>query len=241
MTTIVNLEELIATTSDKDGVKRRVLADDGLTMQAELLALAPQALCTETVPGTADRYWFVLSGLGKIGDGAHAHALVSRTFAIAPQGATVSITNTGETPLVLVAIVSPLPGSGVEIEGYTGPLHTVRAADVTLADEPQNKKQRAHFVGRKAIRSGRADGMIVHYVSETVTNPHRHPDADSIFVVLEGALTFVNGREETELRPGQAAFINAGHRHGTRVPQGHAGAAFLEFHVPARFETIQDP
>jgi mannose-6-phosphate isomerase-like protein (cupin superfamily) len=241
MTTIVKLDELIGGAgAAQDGVRRKFLADDGATMSAELIVLDPKAALTQTVPANCDAYWFVVSGTGTIGDGRHAHDLKSHVFAIAAEGSVVEIVNNGDQALQLVNVISPPEGSGAVIAGYKGPLHVVASENVTLAHEVETKKKRAHFVGPKAIKSERADGMIVHYEAETITRPHFHPDADSIFVILDGALEFTKGHELSVLAEGQAAFINQGHRHGTRVAPGFDKASFLEFHVPAKFQTVQD-
>lgn len=242
MTTIANIDGLLASAAAQDGVSHGVLANDGVTMEVSLWRVSPGSEANITLPSSSDGYWFVLKGTGTIAEnGGAAQALKPQVFAIAGQGGAVALANTGNDPLEFVHVVSPPPGSTAEISGYAGPLKTVPAETVALAHEPENKKRRAFFVGPKAIPTGRAEGMIVHYERETVTNPHFHPDADSIFVILDGTLEFTNGRDVSTISPGQAVFINQGHRHGTRVTPGQEGAAFLEFHVPAKFQTIQDP
>lgn len=242
MTTIVNIDEILDASGEAaPGVSRTLVARDGTTMEASLLRVLPGATLPITVPDKSDAYWFVIAGTGTMAEnGGAALPAKPQVFAIAKQGSRVDIANTGSAPMKLLQLVSPPPGSGVELKGYEGPLKLVPAETVALAHEPENKKKRAYFVGPRAIPSGRAEGMIVHYEPLTVTRPHFHPDADSIFVILEGALEFTKGREVMTIRPGQAVFINQGHRHGTTVTPGHDGAAFLEFHVPATFQTIQD-
>lgn len=242
MTTIVNIDGLLAEApSSGSGVRRPLVATDGTTMQPTIWRLEPGAATGTKLSENSDGYWFVIHGAGTISENGKSQFLQANVFAIAQQGAEIEVRNTTDLPLELLHIVSPPPGSAANISGYQGPLKLVPAESVVLVHEHENKKRRAHFVGPKAIPSGRADGMIVHYEGETVTPPHFHPDADSIFVILEGALEFTKGREVSTIRPGQAVFINQGHRHGTRVTPGFATASFLEFHVPAKFQTVQDP
>ncbi|BCP52206.1 hypothetical protein K32_08230 [Kaistia sp. 32K] len=242
MTTIADIDSLLGRAPAEGGVSSSRIASDGTTMEASLWSVAPGARAAITVPARSDGYWFVLKGTGSIADAeGQKQPVKPQVFAIAGQGSDVTLSNDGGEPLEFLYVISPPPGSQAEIAGYQGGLKTIPAETVALAHEPENKKRRAFFVGPKATPSGRAEGMIVHYEAETVTNPHFHPDADSLFVILEGALEFTNGRDLTTIRPGQAVFINQGHRHGTRVTPGQSGAAFLEFHVPAKFQTIQDP
>jgi len=241
MTTIADIEDVLTRSPASGGVRHGRIAGDGITMQASLWRVDPGAEALIRIPQTSDGYFFVLTGTGSADDGARPQPLKPAVFAIAAEGSEIRIANDGGDSLDFLHIVSPPAGSRAVIDGYKGPLKLVPAETVGLAHEPENKKKRAFFVGPKAIPSGRAEGMIVHYEKDTITRPHFHPDADSIFVILEGELEFTNNREEGTIRPGQAVFINQGHRHGTRVTPGHDRAAFLEFHVPAKFQTIQDP
>ena len=241
MTTIVNIDEALDASGMIAGVSRTLMAKDGTTMEASLLRVAAGSSTEVKVPAGSDTYWFVISGAGSIGEnGGAGRAVKPQVFAIAAEGSRITIAATGKEPMRLLQLISPPPGSGAKIKGYEGPLKLVPAETVALKHEPENKKKRAYFVGPHAIPSGRAEGLIVHYEPLTVTRPHFHPDADSLFVILEGTLEFTKGREIETIRPGQAVFINQGHRHGTSVTPGQSGAAFLEFHVPATFQTIQD-
>ena len=81
--------------------------------------------------------------------------------------------------------------------------------------------------------------MIVVYDQETVTGMHMHPNAESLFVVLDGAIQFtVNGKSEV-VKPGQAAIFGANDRHGLRAADGVTAASFLEFHIPAGYTTVK--
>jgi quercetin dioxygenase-like cupin family protein len=49
--------------------------------------------------------------------------------------------------------------------------------------------------------------MIVVYDKDTVTGLHHHPNAESMFVMLEGALQFTVNGEPVVLTPGQAVYL----------------------------------
>jgi quercetin dioxygenase-like cupin family protein len=81
--------------------------------------------------------------------------------------------------------------------------------------------------------------MIVVYERETVTGMHMHPNAESMFVVLDGALQFTVNGEQGVVKPGQAAIFGTNDRHGLHTADGLPGASFLEFHIPAAYTTVK--
>ena len=82
--------------------------------------------------------------------------------------------------------------------------------------------------------------MIVVYAKDTVTGLHHHPNAESMFVPLDGALAFTVNGAQTTVAPGQAAYFAINDTHGLRFAAGHSGASFLEFHIPAAFTTVRE-
>jgi quercetin dioxygenase-like cupin family protein len=103
---------------------------------------------------------------------------------------------------------------------------------------PQDHKTRLYFVDKEAAHSERAHAMIVVYDKDTMTRMHMHPDAESLFVMLDGAIQFtVNGKDEV-VKPGQAAIFGSNDRHGLRAADGVTAASFLEFHIPAAYTTV---
>ena len=81
--------------------------------------------------------------------------------------------------------------------------------------------------------------MIVIYEKDTVTDLHHHPNAESMFVILEGAVAFTVNGEQVVAKPGQAALFGCNDQHGLRVAGGLSGASFLEFHIPGAFVTVR--
>jgi quercetin dioxygenase-like cupin family protein len=78
--------------------------------------------------------------------------------------------------------------------------------------------------------------MIVLYDKDTVTGLHHHPNAESMFVMLEGALQFTVNGEPVVLTPGHFGLND---RHALRVADGASSASFLEFHIPAAYSTVR--
>jgi quercetin dioxygenase-like cupin family protein len=103
---------------------------------------------------------------------------------------------------------------------------------------PEQKKTRIYFVDPAAVRSERGHAMIVGYEPGTVTGLHHHPDAESLFVVLDGALAFTVDGAQKIVRPGEAAWFGCDDPHGLRVAEGFGTASFLEFHIPAAYTTV---
>ena len=81
--------------------------------------------------------------------------------------------------------------------------------------------------------------MIVIYDKETVTGMHMHPDAESMFVVLDGAIEFIVNGEKAVVKPGQAAIFGTSDWHALRAAEGLEAASFLEFHIPAAYTTVK--
>ena len=109
-----------------------------------------------------------------------------------------------------------------------------------VVNVPDEKEKRLHFVGPYAVKSQRGHAMIVIYQKDTVAGLHHHPDAESMLVVLDGALDFtINGRG-VRVEPGQAAVFGVNDKHGLCVSEGMSGASFLEFHIPGTFTTIRE-
>jgi quercetin dioxygenase-like cupin family protein len=108
-----------------------------------------------------------------------------------------------------------------------------------MVNLPEEKKKRIYFVDDGAIRSQRGHAMIVVYEKDTVTGLHYHPNAESMFIVLEGALQFIVNGEPVVLTPGQAVYFGLNDQHGLRVADGVSSASFLEFHIPAAYSTVR--
>jgi quercetin dioxygenase-like cupin family protein len=105
-------------------------------------------------------------------------------------------------------------------------------------DISAEKKRRVYVVGQEAVRSERAHAMIVEYGRDTVTGRHRHPNAESMFILLSGRTRFTVNGADAIVERGQATYFPVGDRHGRRVAEGD-GVSFLEFHVPAGFTTVR--
>jgi len=218
-----------------------ITAGDTSHLAAEHLRLAPGEKLTGAVPAGSDAYLFVLSGAGSLDAGSGPKSVAAQAFATVPEATEYSFSNAGPEPLTAIRVLAPPPGEATPTRGYSGPVTVTDRASVTPVLLPEDKKQRIYFVAPKAaVASDRGHAMIVVYEQETVTVLHHHPDAESMFVLLEGAITFVVNGAEVTVQPGQAAYFTINDRHSLRVADGHTGAAFLEFHLPAAFTTVKE-
>ena len=105
---------------------------------------------------------------------------------------------------------------------------------------PEQHKQRIYFCGHHGgAPTERGHAMIVVYDGETNTALHHHPDAESLFLMLDGACEFTVEGRPVVVGPGEATYFRSNDRHGLRTAPGHAGASFLEFHIPARYSTVK--
>lgn len=69
--------------------------------------------------------------------------------------------------------------------------------------------------------------------------PHIHADEDEIFIVMEGAVTFLNGEESVPAPKGSAAILPRGHWHGLWNPHDEP-AQLLLLVAPAKFSDFFD-
>src|SRR5262249_62222554 len=107
------------------------------------------------------------------------------------------------------------------------------------AEVPAEKKKPISSVHPAAAHSERGHAMIVEYGKDTRTGLHHHPNAESLFVVLDGAIEFTVNGAGTVVKPGAAAYFGSNDPHGLHVADGFTSASFLEFHIPAAYTTVK--
>jgi mannose-6-phosphate isomerase-like protein (cupin superfamily) len=207
-------------------------------MAAEFVRVAPGQAWTDTVPRGSDCYVFMLDGTGTITADSARHRLLAQSFAAIQEGSAFTVKNGGATAANLVKVIAPPQPKGATT-GFTGGIAVSERASTPVLDLPKDKKKRIYFAGPHAAKTERGHAMIVVYEKDTVTALHHHPNAESMFVILDGALNFTINDEQVKVAPGQAAVFGLNDRHGLRVADGLSGASFLEFHIPAAYTTVK--
>jgi len=207
-------------------------------MAAEFVRLGPGQRWTATAPKGSDCYLFMLAGAGAIAAGGHKHRLPTQAFATIQEDVAFTVENDGPAPADIVKVVAPPKADG-RFPGFTGTISVIERDKAPVLDLPKDHKKRLYFVDDHAAKSERGHTMIVVYDTETVTGLHHHPNAESMFVVLDGALQFTVNGEQVVVKPGQAAIFGLNDRHGLRVADGLSGASFLEFHIPSAYTTVR--
>ena len=81
--------------------------------------------------------------------------------------------------------------------------------------------------------------MIVQYAKETVTPKHFHPDAESMFILLDGAVEFTVNGEQKVVGPGNVVYFAMNDVHSSAVAKGKDKAEFFEFHLPSAFSMVR--
>jgi len=221
------------------GVKRAPITGGEMKeMAAEVIRLAPGAKLSETVPAGCDRYLFTLSGGASLSGAGQSLAMVEQAYATIQEGTEFTLSNPNGAETTLIGVLAPPPGGAAKHAGFAGGIKVAARASTPVHDVPEQKKRRIYFTGHEqvAAHTERAHAMIVLYVKDTVTSLHRHPDAESMFVFLEGRTRFTVNGEDVVVGRGQACCFPIGDRHGLRVAEGD-GVSFLEFHLPAKFTT----
>ena len=220
-----------------DGVARGAITRDAREMAAELLRIAPGKRFAASVPRGSDGYLFALAGATELSSGAQRHRVEPHSFATVEEATEFTLDNTGTATAELVWVVAPPQPNNRA--GFRGPIAVAQRATAPVVSVPEQKKTRIYFVDPAAAQSERGHAMIVFYESDTVTGLHHHPVAESLFVVLDGALTFTVDGAQKIVRPGEAAWFGCNDPHGLRAADGCAAASFLEFHIPAAYTTVK--
>jgi mannose-6-phosphate isomerase-like protein (cupin superfamily) len=237
---VVTFAQLPPQTSD--GVSTAAITGGDVTeMAAAFIRIPAGSRWSDTVPDGVDCYLFVLAGSGAIAAGGEHHPLSPQTFATVAERQAFTIDNDGSAALDLVRVLAPPASNGGRgVAGLDQKLRVAERGKTPIVDIPKEKKRRIYFVGHGAAQSARGHAMIVVYAKDTVTGLHHHPNAESMFVPLDGALQFTVNGEQVRVAPGQAAYFAKNDRHGLHVADGHSGASFLEFHIPAAFTTVRE-
>jgi mannose-6-phosphate isomerase-like protein (cupin superfamily) len=235
---VVTFAQLTPQKSDGVGTAP-ITRDDVREMSASYLRVEPGKSWRDRVPDGSDCYLFVLGGSGAITSDDARHAISRESFATIQEGHGFAVENNGTAPLEMVRVHAP-PNGGRGLPGFHEKLRVAERRSTPIHDIPEEKKRRIYFVGHGAAHSERGHAMIVIYAKDTVTRLHHHPNAESMFVPLDGALEFTVNGEQVKVAPGQAAYFAMNDTHGLHVASGHSGASFLEFHIPAAFTTVRE-
>ena len=235
---VVTFAQLTPQKSDGVGTAP-ITRDDVREMSAGYVRVDAGKRWSDHVPDGSDCYLFVLNGSGAIASEDTRHVLSAQSFATIAEGRAFAVENNGADPLEMVRVLAP-PNGGRGLPGFHGKLRVAERRTTPIVDIPEEKKRRIYFVGHGAAHSERGHAMIVVYAKDTVTRLHHHPNAESMFVPLDGALEFTVNGEQVKVAPGQAAYFAMNDTHGLHVAPGHSGASFLEFHIPAAFTTVRE-
>ena len=228
------------TPQKSDGVGTAAIThDDVREMNASYVRVDVGKRWSDHVPEGSDCYLFVLGGSGAIASEDARHAISRESFATVEEGRRFTVENNGAGALEMVRVLAP-PNGGRPLPGFHGKLRVAERRTTPVVDIPDEKKRRIYFVGHGAAQTERGHAMIVVYAKDTVTRLHHHPNAESMFVPVDGALEFTVNGEQVNVAPGQAAYFAMNDTHGLHVASGHPGASFLEFHIPAAFTTVRE-
>jgi quercetin dioxygenase-like cupin family protein len=214
--------------------KSEISGTEGKNMKAEMFKLDAGAKVSGTVPGGCDHYFFFMSGEGKLAEGSGAAQPMSfGSFGILEEGR--SYTLTADKAAQVLSVTAPPPGQKKHHPGFKGGLKVVSMHKEPVDRVPEKLKERVYLVTKETAGSDRGHGMIVKYVPGTETTLHCHPDADSLFVFLEGKTecTVLGKPHIGEF--GKASFYPAGEIHSLHGTAG--GSNFLEFHIPGEYTT----
>jgi mannose-6-phosphate isomerase-like protein (cupin superfamily) len=236
---VVTFAQLIPEKADGVGTAA-ITRDDVREMSATYVRVEGGTRWSDRVPDGSDCYLFVLAGNGVIASDDRRYGISRESFATIGEGHSFTIENEAPAPIEMVRVLAPPAHGGRGLPGFDEALRVAERGTTPIHDIPEEKKRRIYFVGHGAAHSERGHAMIVIYAKDTVTRLHHHPNAESMFVPLDGALEFTVNGEQVKVAPGQAAYFAMNDTHGLHVAPGHSGASFLEFHIPAAFTTARE-
>lgn len=209
-------------------------------MLVEFLSIG-EGGCLDLTPSAAsDRYLFVISGRATIsdGNGTVRRDLGPRTLTALGDTDRGTLSSAGADEALFVSVTAPAPGSTRALPG-TKALTVLDAARQPVEEERESGKRRVYLVTEALTGSKRAHAMIVTYRADTVTPRHQHPNASSLFVVLEGHGIVIANGGEIRVDAGTVIHYPRGDRHALRSAD-ERGMSFLEFHIPAAYETVNE-
>jgi quercetin dioxygenase-like cupin family protein len=209
-------------------------------MEAETLAIAPGASVAGQVPEGSDGYFFVVRGAVSLDAAGHVHNLPLQASAVLQEGTQFTLEGASDSEALVLQVLAPPKGAPGKLAGFAGGAWVRERRELPRVDVPEQKKVRFYIASKDAAKSERGHAMIVHYEKDTLTPLHYHPDAESMFVLLDGEIRFVVDGREVVVGPGQATVFRAGDRHSLRCAEGTTAASFLEFHIPAAFSTVKE-
>lgn len=221
-----------------DGVESAPVKIDAREMAVEIVRIAAGKHWTATAPRGSDLYLFMLRGAGIISAAGDEKRMPTQAFATVQEGSEFTINNNSHAPAEVVKVIAPPNPEGRTRTGFSDGLSVIERGKAPVKVLPEVHKTRLFFVDKEAAQSGRAHAMIVLYDEETLTAMHMHPDAESLFVILDGAIEFTVNGELHVVKPGQAAIFGSNDRHSLHAADGVTAASFLEFHIPAGYTTV---
>jgi mannose-6-phosphate isomerase-like protein (cupin superfamily) len=223
---VVTFSELPATVIG-DGIDKAPVAADVKDMAAEVVRVAPGKSWTETVPRGSDCYLFMLSGAGTVAAAGGEHRFPTQAFATVQENTPFTVNNRANVTAEVMKVLAPPQPRERPLKGFADGLSVIERGTAPMSETPNDHKIRLYFVDKEAAKSERGHAMIVIYDKETVTAMHMHPNAESLFVVLDGAIEFIVNGEKAVVKPGQAAIFGMNDRHALRAAEGLAAASFL--------------
>jgi mannose-6-phosphate isomerase-like protein (cupin superfamily) len=228
--------------SGSEGVSAAsITKGDTTEFAAEYIRIAPGRQWRAAAPQGSDCYVFTTNGAGILAASGNRRRLAAQSFVTIEEGVAFAVENDGSAVLELVTVVAPPQANGRGLPGFKGGVTVAERNRVPVVPIPDQHKKRIYFVGGgHGAKSERGHAMIVVYDGQTNTPMHHHPNADSMFVLLDGAVRFIVNGEPVVVKPGQAAVFPSMDRHGLQTADGYAGASFLEFHIPAAFTTVKE-
>jgi len=213
-----------------------LIETQGTEMHVDLLHVEAGRYTAE-VPAGSDQYLFVIEGRVRLDAVGTSATMQPRTFAIVQEGTPFTLSEGSHA--TALSVVVPPPGARRTHPGFREGVKIMAVDDLPIVDIPEEKKRRTYLASASTVGSERGHAMIVRYTGETVTRKHHHPNAESMFVMLDGHVRFLVNDDEQTLGPGQAVHFPMNDRHGLRSADGKE-LSFLEFHVPGTFVTKYD-
>ena len=231
----------IPTKTAGEGVKvGPITIGDTKEFAAELVRIEPACRWSATAPKGSDAYVFSITGGGAISGASIKKDLPEQTFATIEEGVVFEVVNTGKAPIQILHVITPLEADAKH-PGFAGKMDVIERAKTEIVPIPDQHKKRIYFCGHQhGSHTERGHAMIVVYDKQTYTALHHHPNAESMFVLLDGACEFTVNGKQVVVSPGEATYFTMNDKHGLHTAPGQSGASFLEFHIPAAFSTVKE-
>lgn len=238
MVWIVNESTCERDTLSANASRRRLLNAQRVPaskVEVERISLATNGTCDLTLPAGALGWLAVLQGRVSI---THVHAqreLTETHVALLPVGAHAALASSNGAEL-LYAIIPDVATLDPKLNAQAVSFSVVDWGVEPLLDSKNDKRKRIYLATPKLTGTKAMKAEMIIYPPQTQGSNHHHEGAEHFMYVIKGETTGFSDEVPHRYVAGDLVYHPDGERHFSST--GEAGMTFIEFFVPAEYQTV---